>query len=239
MFHAANPHCRRALRIVGLSLALIGAGGQSRAADDDKKSGIIEGVVTYKTDAQRPWRYSRYYIKDAKSGKLAEAVVALRSSKLKGTGKRDKPETVTIDQENFQFVPETVAIRIGDSVKFTNSDSSIHNVRTSGRLASFNVTIATGGSHTVLCDHAGGTRYPIKVGCIFHSSMQGWVFVFDHPHYQLTKQDGRFRLKGVPPGQYDLEMVHSAGALRWRKTVKVQAGETLQVDIAVSPDDKD
>ena len=238
MMNVVNPHCHRVVLIVGLSLACFGAGGRSLAAED-KETGIIEGVVTYTPDAQRPWRYSRYYIKDARSGELAEAVVALRSSKLKGTGKRDKPETVTIDQENFQFVPETVAIRVGDSVKFTNSDSSIHNVRTSGRLASFNVTIATGGSHTVLCDHAGGTRYPIKVGCVFHSSMQGWIYVFDHPYYQLTAKDGRFRLKEVPPGEYDLEMVHPAGELRWRQTVKIQAAETLQVDIAVSPDDKD
>ena len=36
--------------------------------------GAIEGVVTYHADAKRPWRYSRYYIKQAKTGELAEAV---------------------------------------------------------------------------------------------------------------------------------------------------------------------
>jgi hypothetical protein len=39
--------------------------------------GVIEGTVTNQPDARRPWRYSRYYVKQAKTGELAEAVVAL------------------------------------------------------------------------------------------------------------------------------------------------------------------
>src|SRR5262245_4015117 len=37
-------------------------------------SGAIEGIVTYQADSARPWRYSRYYIKDPRQGQLAEAV---------------------------------------------------------------------------------------------------------------------------------------------------------------------
>ena len=42
-----------------------------------------------------------------------------------------EPATTVIDQKDFRFIPETVAIRAGDSVKFTNSDPQLHNVRTS------------------------------------------------------------------------------------------------------------
>ena len=231
---------RRCQKLLVVAVLLTPAVFNHRGAPAaDSESGVIEGVVTYQADPKRPWRYSRYYVKNAKTGELAEAVVAIRSRKLKGAGKSRKPQTATIDQENFQFVPETVAIRAGDSVTFTNSDSSIHNVRTSGRLASFNVTVASGGSHTVLCKHAGNLRHPMRIGCVFHSSMQAWIYVFDHPYFQLTKTDGRFRLEGVPPGKYDLRMTHPAGELQWSQEVAVKAGETLRVDIAVSPDDKD
>ena len=206
-------------------------------AGDAASSGTIEGTVTYRRDSRRPWRYGRYYIKDAKTGELAEAVVAIRSRKL--VDANDPPaNTVTIDQQNFQFEPETIAVRAGDSVTFTNSDDAIHNVRSSSRIVDFNVTVAPAGSYTLHCDRAGGVRDPIQVGCVFHSSMQAWVFVFDHPHFQITDTDGRFGLEGIPAGQYDLEMAHPAGGLRWTRKVDVQAGETLHVDIVVSPDDK-
>jgi plastocyanin len=222
-----------------VAMALVAAGHQGLpqvfAAEP---AGVIEGTVTYRADPQRPWRYGRYYIKQTKTGELAEAVVAIRGGRLIGAGAQPQAKTVTIDQKNFQFLPETVAIRAGDSVKFTNSDQATHNVQATGDIASFNVTMPAGGSHTARLDHAGGIRQPLKIGCVFHSAMQAWVFVFDHPHFQLTTETGRFRLEGVPPGEYDLEMIHPAGALRWRKRVAVEAGAKLHVDISVSPDDK-
>jgi plastocyanin len=202
------------------------------------EQGVIEGTVTYRADANRPWRYRRYYIKRARTGELAEAVVAIHSRKLAGIDSQAQTNTVIIDQKDYQFLPETVAIRAGDSVKFTNSDQATHNVVLSSDIVSFNVTMPGGGTHTVRFDKAGGIRQPLQVGCVFHSAMRAWIFVFDHPHFQVTRADGRFRLEDVPPGQYDLEMMHPAGQLRWRQRIEVQAGATARIDIAVSPDDK-
>jgi hypothetical protein len=68
--------------------------------------------------------------------------------------------------------------------------------------------------------------------------MRSWVFVFDHPHFGVTGDDGGFRMMDVPPGEYTLEIVHPAGELRRQETVEVKAGQTTRVDIVVSPDDK-
>lgn len=201
-------------------------------------TGIVEGSVTYRADAQRPWRYARYYVQRAKTGELAEAVVALRHDALRDVQPRPA-ESVTIDQKNFQFLPETVAIQRGDSVTFTNSDQAVHNVRSTGDLARINVTMPLGDSgHTVRFDRAGGVRRPVEIGCAYHSSMRAWVFVFDHPYFQVTPPDGRFRFVDVPAGKYDLELVHPAGALRWRQPIEVQPNETLRVEIHLTPDNK-
>jgi plastocyanin len=203
---------------------------------DSALLGAIEGTVTYQADAGRPWRYARYYVKQAKTGELAEAVVALKAQRQADSQR--VPQTVIIDQLNFQFQPETVAIRRGDSVKFTNGDGATHNVQASSDIATFNVTMPYGGEETVRFDRAGGTREPVQVGCVFHSAMRAFIFVFDHPWFQVTAADGRFRLVGIPPGEYDLEMVHPAGGLRTVRRVVVKPNETLRVDIRVSPDDK-
>jgi len=206
-------------------------------ADDAKTvAGSVEGTVSYQADAARPWRYARYYVKQPKTGELAEAVVALRAKPVAESAR--EPQTLVIDQQNFQFTPETVVIRRGDSVKFTNADQATHNVQSSSEIAAFNVNMPGGGEHTVRFDRAGGIRQPVQIGCVFHSAMRDWIFVFDHPWYQLTVANGKFRLSDVPPGEYDLEMVHPAGELRWRKRVEVKPGETLRIDIRVSPDDK-
>jgi plastocyanin len=218
----------------GISLGLWSLGCHDVAKGQSPATGAIEGVVTYQADAARPWRYARYYVKQAKTGELAEAVVALRARPVSDLSRA--AETVVIDQQNFQFQPETVAIRRGDSVKFTNADAATHNVQASSDIATFNANMAGGGEHTVKFDRAGGLNQSVRIGCVFHSAMRAWIFVFDHPWYQVTPP--RFRLPDVPPGPYDLEMVHMAGGLRSRKRVEVKAGETLRVDIRVSADDK-
>jgi len=208
----------------------------SVAAEPGMAAGSIEGTVFYQADSKRPWRYARYYVKQPKTGELGEAVVALRAKAL--TDAARAPPTVVVDQQNFQFLPETVAIRRGDSVKFTNSDQATHNVQASSDIVSFNANMAGGGEHTVRFDRAGGLSQPAKVGCVFHSNMRAWIFVFDHPWYQVTPASGKFRVADVPAGMYELEMVHPAGELRWRKRVEIKPGETLRIDIRVSPDDK-
>jgi len=223
---------QRALTVVPVLLAIAGV----CQTEEPSSLGAIEGIVSYQADPARPWRYARYYVKQAKTGELAEAVVALRAKPSSDAGR--EPQTIVIDQQNFQFQPETVAFRRGDSVKFTNADQATHNVQASSDIVSFNVNMAGGGEHTVRFDRAGGIRQPVQIGCVFHSAMRAWIFVFDHPWFQVTPTTGKFRLADVPPGQYELEMVHPAGSLRWRKRVEVKSGETLRIDIRVSPDDK-
>jgi len=198
--------------------------------------GAISGTITYQPDPSRLWRYARYYVKQFKTGELAEAVVAIRAKPVAENDRQ--PQTVVIDQQNFQFTPETVAIRRGDSIKFTNADEATHNVQSSSDIATFNANMPGGGEQTIRFDRAGGVRQPVTVGCVFHSAMRAYIFVFDHPSFQLTAADGRFRLADVPPGEYDLEVVHPAGELRSRKRISVKPGEVTQIDIRLSPDDK-
>jgi plastocyanin len=217
-------------------------GAGAVTAQPPAAGGTIEGVVRYQPDPARPWRYARYYVKRLASGELAEAVVALRAVRggsLTPSGPATRPpQTVVIDQKDFTFQPETVVIRQGDSVQFTNSDGATHNVQANSEIASFNVTMPGGGSHTVTFDKAGGIRRPVQVGCVFHSAMRAWVFVFDHPYYQLTGSDGRFQLRDVPPGEYELEVVHPSGELATRQRVTVRAGQRLTLDIRLTPADK-
>ena len=226
--------CRCLLAALALSLAV----GLSADELPATKAGLgaIEGTVSYQPDAKRPWRYARYYVKQAKTGELAEAVVALRAKMVADAPRQ--PRAVVIDQQNYQFTPETVLLQRGDSIKFTNADQATHNVQSSSDVATFNANLPGGGEHVVKFEKAGGMRRPVTVGCVFHSAMRANIFVFDHPWCQLTAADGKFRLADVPPGEYDLEVAHPAGELRSRQKVVVKPGEVVRIDFRLSADDK-
>lgn len=208
---------------------------QVNAVEVIESTGSIEGTIKYIADPQRPWRLGRYYIRNTKSGELAEAVVAISARGLKVSDATREPQTAIVDQKDFQFTPETTAIRVGDHVRFLNNDNHSHNVKTSHPNFSFNVTLPVDGEHTETFQSACNILQPYKIDCVFHSAMQAWIFVFDHPWFQVTAADGRFSMKNVPVGEYRLDVVHPAGKLRSRQTVKVVAGETSRVDVELSP----
>jgi plastocyanin len=175
---------------------------------------------------------------------LAEAIVSLAEVPRTTRSDNAKPGTWTIDQKDYRFIPETLAVRAGDQIKFTNSDPVLHDVTTQQRedLASEGVkrdsfSLKQRQQVSQTYRDAGGTERPVTLSCRFHSAMRGWIYVFDHPFHQVTKQEGTFHLEDVPAGKHRLVMVHPAGDLRWDQVVEVSAGETRRIEIRVSPDD--
>jgi plastocyanin len=212
---------------VGMALAPVFAGD----------TGTVEGVVKYVPDSKRPWKFSRYYVQSAKDGALAEAVVALERPGLGALAPAAPHNNCTMDQINYQFVPETLAIRAGDTVLISNSDDALHNVMTSDGGEPFNVNVVKGKEFVHTFNQAGGLERPVRLGCVFHGAMRAWIYVFEHPWFQLTQKDGRFRLENVPVGEYTVGVVHPGGKLRWSRQIAVKANETTSLEISLSPED--
>ncbi|MCI0534895.1 MAG: carboxypeptidase regulatory-like domain-containing protein [Verrucomicrobiales bacterium] len=238
-FLVVVPTLAEALRTASTSLAP-SANQESavRAAftNSARTTGIVEGIIKYQADPRRPWKLSRYYVRNAKEGSLAEAVVALEGSTLAASAWSNAPTNRTMDQANFQFVPETMAVRAGDAVRITNSDEALHNVMTSDGGKPFNVNVIKGKEFTQRFDRAGGLNQPIRLGCVFHGGMRAWIYVFDHPWFKVTEPDGRFRFENVPAGEYTLGAVHPAGRLRWNQRIEVKPNGGTSVEISLSPD---
>ena len=198
----------------------------------------IKGIVRYEADSKRPWRYARYYVSGQKKGTLAEAVVCLDGKPLGLQKWKKQPAQIEMDQKDYLFIPETVAIQAGDSILFRNSDKAIHNVQTFHKQHAFNINMPPNGSHKEIFRHAGGIKTPYVIGCVFHSAMRAWIFVFDHPYFVITAKKGSYDFQNVPPGTYQLEIRHPAGELQWSKQVELKRGETITLDVSLSPDHK-
>lgn len=213
--------------------------GTAKPATDDGTA--ISGILRYQPDPKRPWRFGRYYLHGADK-RLAEAVVELIPAedglKLPRSDTR-QPRTHLMDQEDFMFIPETLAIQQGDKVRFKNSEEAFHNVMCLDDKPPFNVNLAKGQEHIHQPKVAGGAKSPLNIRCVFHGAMNGWIYVFEHPYFQQTDKQGRFAFKNVPKGRYKLRIAHPSGSLYLETEARhLGTDPSIAWEITLSPDQR-
>ena len=108
-----------------------------------------------------------------------------------------------MDQRNERFVPHVLAIVAGTWVDFPNDDKTYHNVFSLSKTQEFNLgRYAAGHSKAVRFENPG----IVRVFCEIHSHMSGFILVFAHRFFAVTDDDGNYRIDGVPPGTYTLQV---------------------------------
>jgi plastocyanin len=136
---------------------------------------------------------------------------------------------VVLDQKSCRYVPHVFGVQVGQPVEIVNSDPTLHNIHALAQTnREFNMGQPMPGKNT----HTFSTKevmVPFK--CDVHRWMNAYVGVLDHPFYSVTSDEGRFELKGLPPGTYTIEAWHETlGA----QTQSVTIGEKETKDIAFS-----
>jgi plastocyanin len=140
------------------------------------------------------------------------------------------PGRAVLDQRNESFVPFVLAVTVGSTVDFRNSDPIYHNVFSLSKAKRFDLgRYPRGQSRSVRFDQPG----VVRIFCEIHSHMSAFVLVFAHRYFATTDADGRYRIDGVPPGDYTLA-VWNDGEVRARREVRVDAaGGAVELDFTV------
>lgn len=144
-----------------------------------------------------------------------------------------KQPEVLLDQEYCEFLPYSLAMHQDQPITIKSSDPVGHNVRFSGFVnPAKNIALPPKGS--LPPQKLKAERRPMQINCDIHPWMKGWLFVFDHPFYAITGEDGTFEITGVPAGTQNIvlwqEKVGYAteGAARG-VAVTVKAGEVTDI----------
>jgi plastocyanin len=141
-----------------------------------------------------------------------------------------EPGRAVLDQRNESFVPYVLAVTVGSTVDFPNSDRVYHNVFSLSKPRRFDLgRYPKGHSRSVRFDQPG----VVRVFCEIHSHMNAFILVFAHRYFATTDAEGRYRLEAVPPGTYTLA-VWNDGQVRSRREVRVAApGDVVEQDFTV------
>jgi plastocyanin len=143
-------------------------------------------------------------------------------------------EHPVVGQKGLMFQPHVVAVQVGSTVDFLNSDKVAHNV--------FWPNITNNGKkgpgHNLGTWPQGETRSykfdqpgVVALLCNVHPEMAGYVVVVPTPYHAVTDKLGNYKIDNVPDGQYTLTAWHE-GAKPASKPVTV-ANDT-KVDFTLS-----
>jgi plastocyanin len=115
--------------------------------------------------------------------------------------------TVELDQKGCRYVPRVVGLRVGQTLEIMNNDDTLHNVHALPMAnQEFNQGLQSRGSRMQKTFTV--PEVMVRFKCDVHGWMSAWVGVVPHPYFAVTKADGTFELKGVPPGTYTMEAWH-------------------------------
>ncbi|HVY71380.1 MAG TPA: hypothetical protein VHH73_15715 [Verrucomicrobiae bacterium] len=134
---------------------------------------------------------------------------------------------VKLEQQNLQFVPALLPVRVGTLVQFPNLDNEFHNVMSYSKAKVFDL-----GRYrkdevqpSVVFDKPG----VVELGCEIHEHMRGTILILDTPYFTKTSFSGAYRLEHLPAGNYVLKAWVNSRTV-FSQPVELKDGTVVQVD---------
>jgi hypothetical protein len=137
-------------------------------------------------------------------------------------------EPALMDQRNKEFVPRLLPVVKGQEIRFLNSDRIQHNVFSPHEQEPFDLGLYPAGEFRLMRLNALRRH---KVYCNLHKNMVADILVLPNPYFSLTDEAGRYRIAGLPAGEYVLRVWHIFGGAD-QKPVRVSPA-LLAVDFTI------
>ncbi len=170
--------------------------------------GIVSGQVTLLSNG-------------AARADASNAVVWLEGVRLpaeaSGTSPAPEPQ---MKSDQKRFLPRVVVVSRSRSVNFPNADPIYHNVFSVSGGNRFDLGLYRSGASKRKEFLEAGL---VRVYCNIHPQMVGFVMVVDSDFAAVTGKDGKFRLEGVPPGDWTLKAWHEESGSEVSVPVTVRA----------------
>lgn len=146
---------------------------------------------------------------------------------------------VVMDQVACVYTPHVVSVMVGQTLEIRNSDATLHNVMTTPfKNRPFNEGMPVKGG--ILEKTFAVPEMKVGLRCFMHPWMLGWVHVLEHPFHAVTQADGTFMIRGLPPGEYEVSVLHETSRLQPTANgvkVKIGGAETAALEFTYRKED--
>ena len=165
---------------------------------------------------------------------ILQNVLVYVSNGVEGKTFEAPKDPVVLDQVGCVYTPHVVAVMTGQTLEVRNSDATLHNVMTMPppkRNKEFNIGMSVKGGKVRKVFKS--PEFNIRLMCMLHPWMKAYVHVLPHPFFAVTRADGTFTLKRLPPGEYEISVRHESSSFEAEPSIakiKVEAGETRTAD---------
>lgn len=199
---------------IAVVVSLLGASllGVSRARAGDPGTGVVQGIV---------------HVSSRGAGKADGSGVVVYLVGFEEPPVASVPE---LQQKDKDFQPPVLPITAGQSVSFPNQDPYFHNVFSLSPTRSFDLGQYQKGETRVRPFPKTGV---VEVYCNIHPQMAATILVLPNRRFARTDAAGRFRIEGVPPGQWSLFAYDRLAMQPVKAQVTVAAGGSVEVDLRI------
>jgi len=135
--------------------------------------------------------------------------------------------SLSIPQQNKQFVKEILPTVKGETVAFPNRDSVYHNIFSLSKNARFDLGLyKDGASKSYKFKRIGIT----KIFCNIHPQMRTTVMVLPNRGFTVSDKSGKYQIMSIPDGTYTVR-IWLKNAKRFRRKVSFQGDQVQTLDI--------
>jgi plastocyanin len=219
------------------------AAGPAATPIDPATAASVSGTVKFDGAAPKAAKIDMSQDPNCAGGNTAENIV-VSGGHLEnvfiyvkdGLGNRtfDVPkEAVTLAQSGCKYRPHVLGVMVGQTIKIVNGDPTTHNIHPTPKdNREWNESQAPQAPPLEKTFAREEVLLPVK--CNQHPWMRMFVNVVKSPFYAVSGSDGKFEIKGLPPGDYTIAFVHEKLGEQDQK-VTLAAKDSKTVDVTFKP----
>ena len=137
-------------------------------------------------------------------------------------------DAVTIDQKGCQYHPHVLGVMTGQNIEIKNDDQTTHNIHPTPQAnREWNESQPPAAAPLEKSFSREEIMLPVK--CNQHPWMRMYINVAKNPFYAVTGADGKYEIKGLPPGDYTIAFVQEKLGEQTQK-VTLAAKDSKTVD---------
>jgi TonB family protein len=163
--------------------------------------------------------------------KLANTLIFLKSKQLDSCKIPTPTDGKPLTLQDCRFVPHVIGLQSDQTLILRNSDNTDHQFCVSPAYNPAGCIVLKPGEMNTQKKFPAAERF-IQISCSHHPWEKAYLAVFGNPFFAVSDKDGRYEIKGIPPGEYTIVAWHEYYGER-TSHITIGSNQTKNVDFTI------